>query len=374
MRAPTLLLAGALAFAALHARAAHAQQLELKRTPPPVAWAGCPAAPDALVTVSEDAAAQAERLAAAATEAAILGDAESALERLDSAAGFDPTSATVAYRRARVLESLDRRDEAIGEYCRYLTLPAADDAGDVRQRLAALTAPDSAAVPAAAADEFAAAIGEYDAARLLEAEAGFSRALALTPDWADAHFNRAAVRFALRRTQSAAADLRRYLELKPAADDFDAVLDLVASLRTRERYNTAATLAGGILVPGLGHFTTDRPVTGALVLGAAALAVTTGFLVERVQVDCLSVPENGACPPDQVLREDVERPWLVPSVAAAAAIGIGGAIEAWVSARRRNRQAATVSDDVEGNATRVRAPAVRPEGDRVHVELIRLRF
>ncbi len=326
------------------------------------------------MSVSDDAAAQAERLAAAATEAAILGDTDAALGHLDRAASFDPTSPTVAYRRARVLEALARHDDAIAEYCRYLTLPAADDASDVRQRLAVLTATDSATVPAAAADAFVAAIADYDAARFMAADSGFSSALAAAPEWGDAYFNRAAARFALGRTQSAAADLRRYLELVPAADDFDVVLDIVASVRNRDRYNTTAALAGGMLVPGLGHFTTDRPVTGAIVLGAAAAAVTAGLLVERVDVDCLTVPQNGTCPPDQVLREDVERPWLVPSLAAAAAIGIGGAIEAWVSARRRNRADAALSGDDDGDAVRVRAPAVRGDGGRVRLELVRLRF
>ena len=83
-------------------------------------------------------------------------------------------------------EALDRRTDAVAEYCRYLTLaPDAADAAEVRARIAALTDPGGFAVPAAAAQAFATALAHYDAGRLIEAETALGSALTAAPDWAD---------------------------------------------------------------------------------------------------------------------------------------------------------------------------------------------
>jgi hypothetical protein len=60
------------------------------------------------------------------------------------------------------------------------------------------------------------------------------------------------------------------------------------------------------------------------------------FLHKKVQVDCLQLPTNGVCPPDQILGERVERPLLVPGLAAAVAITVVGAIAAFRGARGSN--------------------------------------
>lgn len=355
---------------------AGAQTLLLKREPPLVEWAGCPALPPPEST--DDARRQqAESLAASATEASILGDNAAALDRLTRAATLDPASPAITYRLARTLEVLDRDDDAVAEYCRYLSLPGAADSAEVRDRLAELTQPDGIAVSAAAAQAYDTGIAHFDAGSLVQAEAAFQQALDAAPMWSAPVFNRALVLIALGRRDEAARDLRQYLEMSPGAPDFDQVLDLLSSLRGVSPYNPVAALATGLVVPGLGHFTTGRPVTGAVFLGSAAGALAVGLLTQRTEVECLATPVDGRCPPDQVLRENVERPYLTAALAVAAAIGIGGAIDAYRGARSRNAAAPEVLRFGEQNGAGGAAlvlPRVHlgPDGPRLY--LLRLRF
>ena len=351
----------------------HAQQLVLKREPPRIEWSGCP---QIRVPEADDARQlqQAEQLAARATEAAILGDNAAALEHLTQAVALAPRSATLSYRRARALETLDRSDEAVAEYCRYLALPGATDVAEVEQRLAQLTDADEQAVPAAAAAAYEAGIDQYDAGSLQLAEGSFADALEAAPEWGAPVFNRAVVRLALGRQDAAAADLRTYLEMSPGAADFDVVLDLLSTIRGSTSTDPLVALATGLVVPGLGHFTTGRPVRGAVILGAAAGAIAAGLLVQRSEVDCLAVPVDGRCPPDQILRERVERPYLTAALAVAAAIGVGGAIDAYRSARSRGDSAPALLrlDGQDGAALEV--PGVYLDGDGARLDLLRLRF
>lgn len=370
------------------------QPLTLKREVPRVRWEGCAAhaafdaaagrpapaflsqpAPPVVQPASpaDSARIHAERLAADATEAAVLGNSQAALQLLTRATALSPTSHDVSYRRARALEETGDTAGAVVEYCRYLTLPDADDREHVGQRLEALTRTDSTAVPSAAARAWLDAIRRADAGRMNDAERGFSTAIDAAPGWGDAHYNRALTRIALGSRDSAAVDLRSYLELSPGAADFDLVLALVETLRGRT-YDPTTTLATGLVVPGLGHLTTGRPVAGLVVLGTAAGALAAGMLIDRTDVACLAVPVNGNCPPDQVLREDVDRPYLLPSIGVAAAIGILGAIDAARSVRRRNRQADALVRIGAGDGARLQAPAVQPRAGGADVALVRLRF
>src|SRR5690606_1793344 len=74
----------------------------------------------------------------------------------------------------------------------------------------------------------------------------------------------------------------------------------------------------GIIFPGLGEFYTGRKLRGALLLGAAAGAIAFGAMTESVEVQCLSVPVNNFCPPEEVVGERVTRPYFAPSVGVAA--------------------------------------------------------
>src|SRR5687768_6594812 len=354
-----------------------AQELRLKREPPRVAWPGCPAIakPAAVPSAQRQ---EAERLATSATEASILGDNTAALDLLVRAAARDPSSERIAYRLARTLEVLERRADAVAEYCRYLALaPAASDAPEARGRIAALTDAGGFAVPAAAADAFATAIAHYDAGRLTDADAALTTALAVAPEWSDALYDRGVVRLALNLDDAAADDLRRYLELNPGSRDFGDVLRALRATRNAPAapYNPTTALATGLLVPGLGHFTTGRPVRGLVFLGGAAGAVTAGMLLQRTHVDCLAPPVLGECPDAFVRSRSTERPYLIPAIGAAAVLGVLGALDAFRGAKQRNEQAAEVIRVGGRDGTAVLfAPAVDVTSDATRLSLIRLTF
>lgn len=362
-------------------RSIAAQSLVLKRELPAIAWGGCsdPAPQPDAGSIPQTRRDQAARLAADAGEAAILGDNAAAADRLRQAATLDPASATLSYRLARALEELKRSDEALTEYCRYLDLaPDGPDAQEVRNRIDALTEATGLVVTREAAQLFESALASHDAGRLAEAEVRFGAASDAAPGWGAVLFNRAAVRLALNRRQDAAADLRRYLALSPGAADFDTVLSLLGSLAdvAAPAFDPATALVAGVIVPGLGHFTTDRPAMGAMFLGAAAGAAAVGLLVERLHVECLATPVDGTCPPDQVVREDMERPYLLPGLATAAAIGLFGAMDAYLGARRMNERQAALRIGLRGTTPALTAELMQVDaaGASLRLNLLSVRF
>jgi TM2 domain-containing membrane protein YozV len=84
-----------------------------------------------------------------AQQAAILGDRASAREQWRQAAALDPTNADLAYQLARAHEGAGASAAAATEYCRFLALaPSAPEAPEARERVAILSPPSRAAVPA----------------------------------------------------------------------------------------------------------------------------------------------------------------------------------------------------------------------------------
>ncbi|MCI0437239.1 MAG: hypothetical protein L0271_26920 [Gemmatimonadetes bacterium] len=135
----------------------------------------------------------------------------------------------------------------------------------------------------------------------------------------------------------------------------DTAGDAVPALR-----NPSQAFALGLLVPGLGEIYAGRPVIGVLALGAAAGALIAAFGVESVDVSCATIPVNNFCPPEDVISETTERPWLGPGLAAAAGITLLGAVDAFLAARRSNQSL------LEGPASvnvQVGALAIRPSAD-----------
>lgn len=370
--ARTAALAVALALAA--STAVDAQQLPLKREQPPLEWRGCSAAPAAAPAASAEDRAEAARLAGEATEASILGDNQAVLALLSAAAERDPASARVAYLRARALELLDRPDDALDEYCRYSALaPSGPERSEVDQRVAALVAQRGFAVPRTAAEAFGTGVDHFDAGRLAEASAAFGAAAAASPEWAAATYNRGVTQLALGNTAAAVRDLRRYLELNPGADDLGAVLDAFASVGVRTGPNPATALAAGLVLPGLGHFTTGQPRRGAVFLAGAAGIAAVGLVATRDRVECLSPPVDGRCPADQVLREETVRPLLLPALLAAFATGVIGAVDAYrgVAAQAAPRAGPRSAREASGLSF---APHVERAADGARVTLLRVRF
>jgi tetratricopeptide (TPR) repeat protein len=384
MHPPRTALLAALLAAATWPAATAAQRATPIRDTPPAAWSGCPAPAPAPDPTPADRRQEAERLAGEATQASILGDAAAALELLQRAATLDPASAGIAYRLARTLEQLGRRDDAIAGYCRYLALADdAPDAPDVRTRLAELAGSGDRAVPTQALQAFALGLAHYDGDRLPEAEIAFGSALRLAPLWTAPVYNRGLVRLARGRQDAAAEDFRAFLAMNPGEPQFSTALELLAAAQqgtvpaaTARPYNPGSALAAGLLVPGLGHFTTGRTGTGVVVLGTAVGALTTGLLIRRTEVDCLSPPTQGRCPPGDVQRERVARPLLLPAAGVAAAAAVVGAVDAWRGARSRNERAALRlrTGSLGAAAPTVALMAVGIDGSAITISLMQLRF
>ncbi len=94
-------------------------------------------------------------------------------------------------------------------------------------------------------------------------------------------------------------------------------------------------LVAGLIVPGLGQFTTHRPTFGLLVMAASAAATVYGLqsqnvtsLVTRTAIDPLGHPY-----PYQTPETHSERPHFAAGVGAAAAISVIAALEAFGRAR-----------------------------------------
>lgn len=272
-------------------------------------------------------------------EAAISGDNRAARDFFRRAAESDATDPTTAYHLARAHEVLGEVNEAIREYCRFLSLaPRAADAAEARDRLTELGPRRSQSELATA--QFRAGLLHYQGRRWRDAQVAFTRAISQAPDWPETHFNRALVLERLDQTEQAVADYQRYLELEPAATDRDAVVRRIVSLR-RQAMNPGSAFTRGLILPGLGQHYTRRPVLGFLVLGAAGGALALGFVPK--DVDIVEIRTGTFIDPFGNEREyEYEYPYVerqypnrTAGIAAAAAISVLAAFEAYSHARSR---------------------------------------
>jgi hypothetical protein len=134
----------------------------------------------------------------------------------------------------------------------------------------------------------------------------------------------------------AAEDLAAYVSSPAAGSDRGQVLRAIEALR-QARFSPSGALARGA-VPGFGQFFTGRPVLGLAVLGGATGSAILAFLQRGEQVERRYVADVGGA----VYYDTVtvyKRPYLAPGLAAAGAITLAGALEAWhfASAQRRER-------------------------------------
>ncbi len=325
-----------MAAAAALPSAVRAQQLEPKRDIGASAAASCPSS-------STPSAPSAQRRAAAhdlflqGQEAAISGETRTAADLFRRAAESDPTDATTAYHLARTHEALGEVNEAIREYCRFLSLaPRAADAQEVRQRLAELGPRRSTSE--AALVQFRAGLNHYGSQQWREAQAAFTRAIGAAPDWPEPHFNRALVMERLDQNDRAVADFQRYLELEPAAADRALVQRRMIALR-REMMSPSTALTRGLLLPGLGQHYTGRTVLGVVVLGAVGGAVVYGFQprdreVTEIRTGTFIDPFGNEREYEYEFKYvDRQYPYRTGALAAAAAVWALAAIESWHHAR-----------------------------------------
>ncbi len=352
------------------------QELTLKRTLPDPSPGGCAVLPTFAPASPPDADGQeADRLASAASQAAILGDREGALDFLERAADLDPTDDGIAYELARTYEALGRTTDAVVAYCKFLVLaPASPDARDVRASVLALNPPDTPLSPQAQL-AFARGVDAVDADDMDDAGREFTTALTAEPSMALAYYNRALAYSADRRYELAIEDFRRYLDLAPEASDADQVLERIGTLRNPPAvYNPSTALVAGAFIPGFGQFHTDRPVGGLTVLTLAAAAAGFGIAYTETEITC-ATPAN-PCPPSQIIDETSTQPLLVPGLVTAAAITIGAAIEGYLTAKRRNAEATSVGGQIgQQSGPTLLPPAVGATADgRVALQWVRLRF
>ncbi|HET7456370.1 MAG TPA: tetratricopeptide repeat protein [Gemmatimonadaceae bacterium] len=218
---------------------------------------------------------ESRRLFTLGQEASVVGDHRVARDLFQQAAQLNAADERVPYYLGRSLEELKQTPQAVAQYCRYLTLaPTGFDADDVRARLDRLGGGDRSATLAAgkrsaAATRFRAAVDAADRGRASDAERGFGDVIAQLPNAAEAYYDRGVVRATRRDFGGAAADLERYLALRPAADDAPAVRERLELLRRAATSPTMA-LTGGLVVPGFGQFYTGQPVLGLAVIGGVA--------------------------------------------------------------------------------------------------------
>ena len=356
---------GCLLVASIVPRSGAAQDLVIKRLFTAGTIEGCPrlVQPAAPAPAQRD---EAERLTVQAQEAALVGNRTTARDLFRRAAQLDARDESVAYQLARTLDELGEREPALREYCRYLYLaPRASDAADVRARVAALRTVRTAARPDEAATQFTIGVEHFDRKRFGEAEAALSIAIRKDPAWAESYFNRAVVRAARRDEAGMVADLRRYLELAPAAPDRQAVSERLQVSNRQAILSPRVALTRGLVVPGMGQFYTRRPALGLLVMGGVGGALYYGLRPEySIAVD--TVFEGHVDPFGNPYTDTLEvrlrragRPNLGVGIAAASAVALAGAVEAWRYAKR-SRPAATPPPVAGGSGSAVGAARAYP--------------
>jgi len=304
---------------------------------------------------------QAANLLSEANQAAILGDRERARSLLLRAADLYPSSGDIAYRLGRILEEAGEVDAALAAYCRYLSLaPDGPDVLDVEWRVSVLDGSRDPVIPEPARTAFALGIEAIDRGDHSGAALHFSRALVERPDWPEAHYNRGIAHLEDGREAAGRADLERYLELRPDAPHADIVATRVGTASPASVHSPRTALVTGLIFPGMGHFYSGRPRSGAIVLVGAA-AAAAGSLYNRVNVTCRTPPIQGECPPGEVAERIEERPYLIPGLAVAGLFTVVGAIHASRAVAARSSGLAMAKE-----------PALRlgldtPSGDRWNV-------
>jgi tetratricopeptide (TPR) repeat protein len=297
---------------------------------------------------------QARELAQRGQQAAILGDRVAARDQLRSAAALDPSDPDLAYQLARADESTGASAEAANEYCRFLALaPDAPDAAEARARIAELLVPSGEGAADIASAAFARGVSAYDLGHLESADSAFSVVIAREPGWAIAYYDRALTRAALGRRDGELSDYQSYLLRAPSASDRSVVESRVAAL-DGSAPSPARALSLGLVIPGAGQFYAGRPVRGLLTLVGTGAALACAMrqtantrTFQESALDPFGNPYNYT-----VSRQVSERPCLTPGIAAAGAIALVSAIDAFTYVRR------------VGEGTRVTV-ALAPDAQRV---------
>jgi tetratricopeptide (TPR) repeat protein len=273
-----------------------------------------------------------------------------------------------------VLEELTEGPTAMAEFCRALALAPGGEIHDARGRLEALSGAGRASVPDQAIIAMEGGLLAAERGAVSQALTSFEQARALAPSWANAEYNRGVALASLGRGQEAAAALERYLELRPDAPDALVVSQVIGrleslALRSGPSPVMAATL--GVLVPGMGHFYSGRPIGGLTVFALAGGAMAAGLFIQEVDVRCLTAVEGGQpCPEDQTVSRRHRRPNLALAIGVAGTISVLGALEAFLEARDRRATPAFR----EARGIELEGPTLDVRSERVDLSFFALRF
>lgn len=353
------------------------QELLLKRDLPGTDSISCPEL-DPNVQASPEETQQAARLGSDSEQALILGDQERARDLLARATELDPTSAELAYRYGRTLESLGETEPAIDQFCRALGLGSREQGiGDARPRLEALARAREPELPEEARSEFLNGLLQVNLGNLEGAERSFGAAFGLAPDWADAVYNRGIIRIRMGNPDMAVEDLQQYLTLNPNGNDAILVSQRIGQLQIRQTSSVSpgTALGLGIPLPGMGQFYSGRALGGMTVLALAGGALAAGFLIEEVTVRCVgSPPSGGECPADRVISKDTSSPYKMHGLIAAGVISVAGAVEAYIKAKRGGDGAPGEIVAVRAGNARIAGPTFSANGPRLNINLVKVTF
>ena len=208
------------------------------------------------------------------------------------------------------------------------------------------------AYPADVAARFRTGVDDLRKKDLPGAQYAFSAVIAAAPAWPDAYYNRALVFEAEGRREHAVPDLRKYLELRPAASDRDAVARHIDAIGVE---NPRAVFTRGLLLPGLGQLSTGRPVIGLAVLGGVAASVAWALSTETTTETRQFQDPFGNPYSDQVPVE--ERPHLATGAALAASVWVLGALEAYLHTKNALGGDSAATPAKSGHAAKEQASA-----------------
>lgn len=321
--------------------------------------------------------AQARVLGSNADQALILGDQARARDLLARATELDPSSAELAYRYARILEDLGEFPQAIAGFCTALSL-GAEDLGieDARSRLDNLVEAAQPRIPDSAMADFSRGLAEADQGRLQAAADAFGSAQRGAPAWGDPLYNRAIILDRLGDLEGAVSEFQRYLTTFPEGEDAMTVSQRIGQLQSSGPLPSAgSTLALGIVLPGMGQFYSGRAKGGLAVLGLVGGALAAGFLIEEVETFCVgAVTGGGSCPPERVISEKTNKPYMTHSLIAAGAISLIGALEAFLKVRGSDAAGDGNLLALDVGQTRLLGPSVSARGPRLTLSLVQVTF
>lgn len=326
------LCGAALLLTALSA-AAGAQSLPLKRPTLTPVTVACPVFPAPATPVREQVN-EANRLATLGQESSLEGDHRAAHDLFSQAAGLDPREASLAYRLGREDEELGQRQDAVHEYCRYLSLaPGASDAAQINGRVVRLLPANVMARGDDVVSAFQSGLAAFNGRDWRGAITAFTTAGVQDTALTAAVYDRGLAHDLNGDAAAAIQDYSSYLRRDPLASDADQVRARVDALRSSIPRPGTAFAVG--LLPGGGQFYTGQPILGVVVIAGVAGGVALALQSRTVTRDTL-YPDpfgNGTYPGTY---KQTQHPDVAIGAGVAGGVLLLGALEAELVAHGRN--------------------------------------